>query len=78
MERKHDLLQALIQDDRDIILAADIAPILGVTANSIRRQADVAPEALGFRVIRVGERTLIPRRPFLQYILGKEVETWAS
>lgn len=65
-------LMALIQDDRDLLFAADIAPILGVDANSIRRQADAEPGALGFPVIRIGAKTLIPRRPFIQYILGKE------
>ena len=67
-----DKLAALIRDDRDLLLATDIAPVLGVDANSIRRQADAEPGALGFPVIRVGAKTLIPRRPFIQYILGKE------
>lgn len=67
-----DRLNALIQDDRDLLFASDIAPVLGVDANSIRRQADAEPAALGFPVIRVGSKTLIPRRPFIQYILGKE------
>ena len=62
----------LMRDERDLLLAADIAPVLGVDANSIRRQADVKPGALGFPVIRVGSKTLIPRRPFLRFILGEE------
>lgn len=69
-ERRNEKLTALIRDDRDLILASDIAPVLGVDANSIRRQADVEPTALGFPVIRVGARTLIPRRPFIMFILG--------
>lgn len=68
---KRDQLRVLMQDERDIVLAADIAPILGVTANSIRQQADIDPGALGFNVIRVGGRTLIPRKPFIEYILGR-------
>lgn len=67
-----DKMTALIQDERDLLFATDVAPVLGVDANSIRRQADVEPAALGFPVIRVGSKTLIPRRPFIQFILGKE------
>lgn len=67
-----DKLAALIRDDRDLLLATDIAPVLGVDANSIRRQADAEPQALGFPVIRVGSKTLIPRRPFLRFIIGEE------
>ena len=68
-----DKLAALIRDKRDLLLATDIAPILGVDPNSIRRQADVEPTALGFPVIRVGAKTLIPRKPFILFILGEEV-----
>jgi len=73
-----DRLSELLNDERDIVMAADIAPILGVTANSIRRQADIEPGALGFRVIRIGERTLIPRVPFIRFILGEEANNVSS
>ena len=63
-----DKLAALIRDDRIFLLATDIAPILGVDPNSIRRQADVEPQALGFPVTRIGSKTLIPRIPFLRFI----------
>lgn len=67
-----ETLTELIMDDRDILRPTDIAPILGVDPNSIRRQADIEPAALGFPVIRIGSRTLIPRRPFLRFILGEK------
>ena len=56
---------------RIIVDAEDVAKILGVNPQSIRGQAQLDPRFLGFRVIQVGQRTLIPRKPFLEYI-GEE------
>lgn len=71
-------MAALIHDERDLLLPSDIAPVLGVNPNSIRLQADVEPAALGFPVIRIGARTLIPRRPFIQFIMGREETSCAK
>ena len=46
----------------------DVAPVLGVDPHSIRLQAREYPEFLGFPVIVVGNKTLIPRKSFLQFI----------
>lgn len=56
---------------RILVDAEDVAKILGVSPQSIRGQAQLDPRFLGFRVIQVGQRTLIPRKPFLEYI-GEE------
>ena len=45
-----------------------ISPILKVNPHSIRLAARENPKGLGFPVIVVGNRTLIPRKPFLEYI----------
>ena len=42
----------------------EIAPILGVNPQSIRQQARQDPNALGFAVCVVGNRTLIPKEAF--------------
>ena len=76
MRKADEALKALEVDDRMLLLASDIAPVLGVDPNSIRKQADVEPGALGFPVIRIGSKTLIPRVPFLVYITGKEASQW--
>lgn len=65
---------AEIKASEEIMLKpADIAKILGCDAHSIRLQAREYPEQLGFPVVVIGNRTLIPRKPFLAY-LGEEAE----
>lgn len=64
-------LEELQKDQRILIDAADVAPILGVNPQSIRGQAHLEPKFLGFRVIVIGDRTLIPRKPFIEYITGQ-------
>ena len=51
---------------------ADVADVLGCDPHSIRVQAHEYPESLGFNVILLGNRTLIPRKAFLKF-LGEEV-----
>lgn len=55
------------------LTAADIAPVLGCDPHSIRTQAKKGREgrdALGFPVVILGNRVLIPRLPFLMYMEG--------
>lgn len=59
--------------DKTLLLAKDVAPVLGCDPHSIRLQAREYPEQLGFPVVVIGNRTLIPRKPFLAYI-GEEAE----
>lgn len=66
-------LEDLIKDTRILVDAADVAPILGVNPQSIRGQAHLDPAFLGFRVIVIGDRTLIPRKPFLEYLMGESI-----
>ena len=60
--------------DKAMLLATDVAPVLRCNPHLIRVQAHEFPEALGFPVVVIGHRTLIPRKPFLAYI-GEEEET---
>lgn len=60
--------------DKTMLLAKDVVPVLGCDAHSIRIQARQDPDLLGFPVVVIGNRTLIPRRPFLAYI-GEEETT---
>ena len=50
------------------LLPSQIAPILGCDPNFIRRAAHDRPELLGFPVCVMGNRTKIPRKPFLAFI----------
>ena len=63
-----------ICDVRDEMLTPlQVGAYLHVNPQSIRAQAKEAPEMLGFPVIVIGSRVLIPRRAFIQFIQGKEV-----
>ena len=54
--------------DRLWLTPAEVAPVLGCDPNKIRQQAEADPSTLGFPVTRVGTRTKIWRKPFLEYI----------
>lgn len=64
-------IDELMADTRILVDADDVAPILKVNPQSIRGQAHLDPKFLGFRVIVIGDRTLIPRKPFIEYITGQ-------
>ncbi len=64
-------LEELKQCTRNLVDAADVAEILGVNPQSIRGQAQIDPRFLGFRVIVIGNRTMIPSKPFIEYITGE-------
>ena len=53
--------------DKAVLTPAEVAPVLGVSPQSIR-VAD--PVDLGFPVTKIGTRTLIPRKPFLAFVEG--------
>lgn len=59
--------------DKTMLLPKDVAPVLGCDPHSIRIQAHEYPEGLGFPVVVIGNRTLIPRKRFLEFMgEGKE------
>ena len=60
-------LDEIRNSTKDVLTPADIAPVLGVDPQSIRK-ADIVD--LGFPVCRIGTRTLIPRKPFLTFMEG--------
>ena len=61
-------MNELIKSDKTFLLAADIAPILGCAAQSIRIQARNDPTKLGFPTIVIGTRILIPRKKFMEFL----------
>ena len=68
MSKATEALDALKSRSEPMLVPEDIAPVLGVAAHSIRIQAQEDPRMLGFRVSRVGNKTLIPRVPFIAFI----------
>lgn len=53
---------------KEMLTAAQVAPILNADPNSIRLQAHLDPDALGFPVVVHGSRVKIPKRAFLRFI----------
>lgn len=52
---------------KPMLIPSDIADYIGSDAHSIRLQARANAAALGFPVILVGNRTLIPREGFVRF-----------
>ena len=67
-------IQAIIDSEKEFLVPADVAPILGVDPHYIRIAARQRPEFLKFEFFVSGNRTKIPRIPFLRY-LGIDVES---
>ena len=65
---KQEAIQAIVDSDKVFLTPADIAPILGMDAHSIRLTARQRPELFKFEFILSGNRTKIPRISFLRYI----------
>lgn len=54
----------------ETITAVQAARVLKCSPHLIRVAARTRPELLGFSVISLGKRTLIPRIPFIQFLRG--------
>lgn len=53
--------------------AEEAAAILGVNPQSLRSQARDDPKKLGFNVVVIGNKVIIPRKPFYEF-MGIEYE----
>lgn len=63
-------LQEIEACGRDMLTAADIAPVFGCDQQSIRMQARQDARALGFPVVVMGSRVFIPRDGFVRFCRG--------
>lgn len=68
MMTQREALESVMNSDECTITPAKAAPILGSDPHTIRVQARLCPERLGFPVIVARSRVKIPRIPFLKYI----------
>lgn len=64
-------LSEMKTSDKAMLLAKDIAPVLGCHEHAIRLAA--REDDLPFPFFRSGNRIKIPRLPFLKWITGEEV-----
>jgi hypothetical protein len=54
--------------EKTMLVPEEVRTVLGCDAHSIRLQAREYPEQMGFPVVVIGNRTLIPRKPFLAFL----------
>ena len=57
--------------DKEMLIPADIAPILGCQPYAINVAVRDGKNPFPFPVIRLGKRVKIPRRPFLKVMKGE-------
>ena len=64
-------LQELEQLPKEMLVPADIAPILGCTPYSINIAVRDGKNPFPFPVIKMGTRIRIPKQPFLKVMRGE-------
>lgn len=57
--------------DKVTVTPVEAASVLGCSPQGLRMMAREDPLALGFPVIVIGTRVLIPRAPFVEYLTGR-------
>jgi hypothetical protein len=63
-------LQEIENCGKDMLTPADIAPVFGCDAQSIRMQARANAGALGFPTVVMGTRVFVPREGFVRFCRG--------
>ncbi|MBR2086759.1 MAG: hypothetical protein IJ906_06430, partial [Oscillospiraceae bacterium] len=63
-------LKELAAIDGDVLQADEVARYLHVAPQLLREQAHDDPTKLGFKVIVIGTRVLVPKAPFVQFMRG--------
>ena len=61
-------LKEIERSEKEFLLAADVAPVLGLDPQCLRSQAQDDPVKLGFPVTVTGSRVRIPRLGFLHFM----------
>ncbi len=57
--------------EKEMLIPADIAPILGCHPYTINIATENGANPFPFEVIRLGRRVLIPKQPFLKALRGQ-------
>lgn len=65
---REEAIEQIRNQDSPTITPALAATVIGCNPHLIRVQAQKAPHLLGFPVMRVGNRTKIPKGPFLEWL----------
>ena len=67
-------LDELEKLDKEMLVPADIAPILGCSPYSINVVTRDGKNPFPFPIIRMGTRVRIPKKPFIKAIRGEEIK----
>lgn len=65
---RQEALEQIRQQEEPMITPVLAAAVIGCNPHLIRVQAAKAPHMLGFPVMRVGNRTKIPKKAFLEFV----------
>ncbi len=65
-------VQEIENSTSEMLTPAQAAKVLGCDAQTLRIQAKIHPEKLGFPVSVIGTRVRIPRVAFLKFLKGAE------
>ena len=63
--------EELKQSNKEFVVAADIAPIVGCGQYALYLTARDHPERLGFPSMVMGKRVRFPRRAFIKWVEGE-------
>ena len=61
-------LEKVLVCEKLMLTPDDVAPLLGTTANTLRKTAKNTPQLLGFPFTYCGSNMKIPKQPFLEFI----------
>ena len=65
-------LEDIEKMEKEILIPADIAPILGCNPYAINVATRDGKNPFPFPIIRMGSRVRIPKRPFIKAMRGEE------
>ena len=68
MTREAEALDRILCKDSLMLTPDDVAPLLGTTANTLRKTARNTPQLLGFPFTYCGSNMKIPKQPFLEFL----------
>lgn len=61
-------LEKVLVCEKLMLTPDDVAPLLGTTANTLRKTAKNTPQLLGFPFTYCGSNMKIPKQPFLEFL----------
>lgn len=64
---REEAIRKIHEDEKPMTTPEVAAALIGCRSQMIRIQAEIAPQKLGFPVVRVGNRTKIPKKALLAF-----------